>query len=90
MYYAATTYYYQYYYYYNSLTHLTSLRAIRNGMKAHPHSDRSEFPTFEGFDMNRDGLITLVEWQKYYHNQQLAEEEQQAAADEVLQQAATD
>jgi hypothetical protein len=51
---------------------------IRNYMKAYPHIDPSEYPTFEDFDVNRDGLVTFDEWQEYLYQQQLAE---QAAAD---------
>ena len=38
---------------------------IRNYMKAYPHIPPEEFPTFEDFDMNRDGLVTFQEWQEY-------------------------
>lgn len=50
---------------------------IRNYMKAYPHIPQEEYPTFEDFDMNRDGLVTFAEWQEYLYQQQLAE--QQAA-----------
>lgn len=46
-------------------------------MKAYPHIAPEEYPTFEDFDMNRDGLVTFQEWQEYLYQQQLAE--QQAA-----------
>jgi phage anti-repressor protein len=35
---------------------------IRNYMKAYPHIQPEEYPTFEDFDMNRDGLVTFQEW----------------------------
>ena len=35
---------------------------IRNYMKAYPHIPPEEYPTFEDFDMNRDGLVTFQEW----------------------------
>lgn len=47
---------------------------IRNYMKAYPHIPVEEYPTFEDFDMNRDGLVTFQEWQEYLYQQQLAEQ----------------
>ena len=35
---------------------------IRNYMKAYPHIPQEEYPTFDDFDMNRDGLVTFQEW----------------------------
>lgn len=52
---------------------------IRNYMKAYPHIPPEEYPTFEDFDMNRDGLVTFQEWQEYLYQQQLAEQQQQKA-----------
>lgn len=48
---------------------------IRNYMKAYPHIPPEEYPTFEDFDMNRDGLVTFQEWQEYLYQQQLAEQQ---------------
>ena len=41
--------------------------------QAYPHIPKEEYPTFEDFDMNRDGLVTFQEWQEYLYQQQLAE-----------------
>lgn len=49
---------------------------ISNYMKAYPHIPKEEYPTFEDFDMNRDGLVTFQEWQEYLYQQQLAEQQQ--------------
>lgn len=48
---------------------------IRNYMKAYPHIPPEEYPTFEDFDINRDGLVTFQEWQEYLYQQQLAEQQ---------------
>lgn len=48
---------------------------IHNYMKAYPHIPKEEYPTFEDFDMNRDGLVTFQEWQEYLYQQQLAEKQ---------------
>ena len=39
-------------------------------MKAYPNIAPEEYPTFEDFDMNRDGLVTFQEWQEYLYQQQ--------------------
>ena len=36
-------------------------------MKAYPHIPPEEYPTFDDFDMNRDGLVTFQEWQEYLY-----------------------
>ena len=43
--------------------------------QAYPHIPKEEYPTFEDFDMNRDGLVTFQEWQEYLYQQQLAEKQ---------------
>ena len=48
---------------------------IHNYMKAYPHIPKEEYPTFEDFDINRDGLVTFQEWQEYLYQQQLAEKQ---------------
>lgn len=48
---------------------------INNYMKAYPHIPKEEYPTFEDFDINRDGLVTFQEWQEYLYQQQLAEQQ---------------
>eukprot|EP00615_Pteridomonas_danica_P007219 CAMPEP_0114332596 /NCGR_PEP_ID=MMETSP0101-20121206/3190_1 /TAXON_ID=38822 ORGANISM="Pteridomonas danica, Strain PT" /NCGR_SAMPLE_ID=MMETSP0101 /ASSEMBLY_ACC=CAM_ASM_000211 /LENGTH=207 /DNA_ID=CAMNT_0001463327 /DNA_START=29 /DNA_END=652 /DNA_ORIENTATION=+ len=52
---------------------------IRNYMKAYPHIPADDYPTFEDFDVNRDGLVTFPEWQEYLFQTQLAEKEQEQA-----------
>lgn len=49
---------------------------IRNYMKAYPHIPPEDYPTFEDFDMDRNGLVTFQEWQEYLYQQQLAEKQQ--------------
>jgi hypothetical protein len=44
-------------------------------MKAYPNIAPEEYPTFEDFDMNRDGLVTFQEWQEYLYQQQIAEQQ---------------
>lgn len=58
---------------------------IRNYMKAYPQIAEHEYPTFDDFDMNRDGLVTFQEWQEYLKMQQ-EQEKQQAATGGAHQQ----
>mmetsp|Transcript_23616 Transcript_23616/g.30863 ORF Transcript_23616/g.30863 Transcript_23616/m.30863 type:complete len:248 (+) Transcript_23616:94-837(+) len=50
---------------------------VRAYMKAYPDIPLEEYPKFEDFDMNKDGVVTFEEWQQFLFRQRL--EEQQAA-----------
>ncbi|KAJ8599489.1 hypothetical protein CTAYLR_010433 [Chrysophaeum taylorii] len=42
---------------------------IKNYMKAYPQIPEDEYPTFEDFDTNGDGVVTFKEWQHYLQQQ---------------------
>lgn len=38
---------------------------IKNYMKAYPQIPEDEYPTFEEFDIDGNGVVTFEEWQRY-------------------------
>jgi hypothetical protein len=38
---------------------------VRSYLAAHPELAEVEFPTFDDFDMNKDGLVRFTEWKEF-------------------------
>ncbi|KAJ1405528.1 hypothetical protein B484DRAFT_404408, partial [Ochromonadaceae sp. CCMP2298] len=51
---------------------------VRKYLSSFPELSEKDFPKFEEFDLNQDGIVSFAEWQQFLVQQKLAEKQKAA------------
>ena len=52
---------------------------VRKYLSSFPELSERDFPRFEEFDLDGDGIVSFAEWQKFLQQQKLMEQKQGSA-----------